>query len=184
MSAYITTGSPGSDTNNSQLIWKQSANLPDPDLLRHLYEVTFLIHASTPGFILLSQGRCLFRLSSPCRPAFTSIHVPFVSTSLPSLLCDIPLTHVFYSGLSLPQTHPRHPRAAVLHAICAVASVYSPAVSNPRLHGTRGKATSWPLSCTSGFLTVAIVFRRDFCNEAKRERFAFHLRGGASEVCG
>lgn len=52
MSAYITTGSPGSDTANTQLVWKQSANLPDPDLLKHLYDVVFLVHASTHGLIL------------------------------------------------------------------------------------------------------------------------------------
>jgi len=158
MSAYITTGSPGSETNNSQLVWKQSANLPDPDLLKHLYEATLLTHASTPGFTLLFQGRCLFRLSSPCGSTFTPVHVPSVS-SLPPLLCNVPLTHAFYSNLSLPQSHPKHPRAALLHAICAVASVYTPTVSNPHLHGTRGKAKRWPLSCASGFLTVAIVFR-------------------------
>ena len=55
MTAYITTGSPGPDTNNSQLIWKQSANLPDPDLLKHLYDTAFpaqrhaCIHISIAG---------------------------------------------------------------------------------------------------------------------------------------
>jgi hypothetical protein len=48
MSAYIRTGSPGADAVNSQLIWKQSANLPDPDLLKHLYAVAFLARESTP----------------------------------------------------------------------------------------------------------------------------------------
>ncbi|KAF9650040.1 hypothetical protein BDM02DRAFT_1526203 [Thelephora ganbajun] len=98
MSAYITTGSPGADTNNSQLIWKQSANLPDPDLLKHLVEVFFACHPHA--------NRLLHRST-------------------------------FLFNLSLPQTHPSYPRAALLHAICAVASVFTPAVSNPRLYGTR-----------------------------------------------
>ena len=54
MTAYITTGSPASDTTSSQLVWKQSANLPDPDLLKHMYGTTFLTHARTPGFTLSS----------------------------------------------------------------------------------------------------------------------------------
>ena len=94
MSAYITTGSPGSDTNNSQLVWKQSANLPDPDLLKHLCEVTFLTHASTSEFTLIFQGRCLLRVSSSCKPAVTSAHIPFVGTPFSSLLCGVPLTHM------------------------------------------------------------------------------------------
>ena len=52
MSAYITTGSPGSDTANSQLVWKQSANLPDPDLLKHLYDISFFAYTRAPAFTL------------------------------------------------------------------------------------------------------------------------------------
>jgi len=54
MNAYITTGSPASDSTGSQLVWKQSANLPDPDLLKHMYGATFLTRAGTPGFTLPS----------------------------------------------------------------------------------------------------------------------------------
>lgn len=54
MAAYITTGSPGVDTNNSQLVWKQSANLPDPDLLKHLYEVAFLPYRCTWIYIVFA----------------------------------------------------------------------------------------------------------------------------------
>ncbi|KAF9787339.1 hypothetical protein BJ322DRAFT_718166 [Thelephora terrestris] len=103
MAAYITTGSPGSDTNNSQLIWKQSANLPNPDLLKHLVDVFFASHPH----------------------ANRLLHRP-----------------TFLFTLSLPQTHPKYPRAALLHAICAVASAYTPAVSNPSLQGTRDEIFS------------------------------------------
>jgi hypothetical protein len=72
MAAYITTGSPGADTNNSQLIWKQSANLPDPDLLKHLYEVA-----------LLPFGR-------------TWIYVGIIELMSSSLL--IPMQTAFYTG--------------------------------------------------------------------------------------
>ena len=54
MTAYITTGSPASDTTCSQLVWKQSANLPDPDLLKHMYGAAFLTRAGAPGFTLPS----------------------------------------------------------------------------------------------------------------------------------
>lgn len=81
MSAYISTGSPGSDTSNTQLVWKQSANLPGPDLLRHLYGVTFSTHASIPELTLSIQSRSLLCLSSPCKPAFTPDRVPLVSVS-------------------------------------------------------------------------------------------------------
>lgn len=80
MSAYITTGSPGSDTTNSQLIWKQSANLPDSDLLKHLYGVMFLTHTGVSEFTLLFQRRGVLRLSSPCKSTSAPAHVPFVST--------------------------------------------------------------------------------------------------------
>lgn len=98
MAAYITTGSPGADTNNSQLVWKQSANLPDPDLLKHLVDIFFACHPH----------------------ANRLLHRP-----------------TFLFTLSLPQTHPKYPRAALLHAICAVASAYTPVVSNPSLQGTQ-----------------------------------------------
>lgn len=161
MSAYITTGSPGSETNNSQLIWKQSANLPDPHLLKHLYEAMFLAYASTTAFTLLSQDRRLLRLSSSRKPASTTVYVPLVS--MPFLFtCDVLLIHTFYSNLSLPQSHPKHPRAAVLHAICAVASAYTPAVSNPHLHGTQGKAINWPLRYVSGFFDHCICVQMRF----------------------
>ena len=141
MTAYIATGSPASDTTSSQLIWKQSANLPDPELLQHMYGAIFLAHASNPEFTLSSQGRDILHLSSPCEPAFTSIYVPFVSASL-LLFGGTPLIRQIYSNLSLPQTHPKYPRAAVLHAICAVATIYTPTVSTPRLYGARGEAGS------------------------------------------
>lgn len=98
MSAYISTGSPRSDSSNSQLIWKQSANLPDPDLLRHLYEVTFLTHASMPEFTLSFQSRRLLRLPSPRNPALTPARVPFVSVSsfLPAS------QHFVYSSIPQP----------------------------------------------------------------------------------
>ena len=157
MSAYITTGSPGADINNSQLIWKQSANLPGPDLLKHLYGIAFP-YACTPGFTQLSQGGGLLRLSSPRKQAFTPIHVPSVGVLL-SLHYDVSLIHGICSKLSLPHSHPKYPRAAVLHAICAVASVYTPVVSNPHLYGTRGNARSRPPNYATGFLTVGFASR-------------------------
>ena len=159
MSAYISTGSPGSDsTTNSQLVWKQSANLPDPDLLKHLCEITLPPHTSAPELTFLSQGRGLLRLPSPRKSAFTPIHIPFVGAFF-SLHGEVKLIHAVYSNFSLPQTHPKYPRAALLHAICAVSSAYSPAVSNPHLYGTQGNAKGRPLSCASGFLTIGFVFR-------------------------
>ena len=72
-----------------------------------------------------------------------------------SLVYSSWLIDAINSTLSLPQTHPKHPRAALLHAICAVASAFTPAVTNPSLHGTRGKTKHWLLSRVSGFLTIA-----------------------------
>ena len=57
MTAYIATGSPGMDTANSQLIWKQSVNLPDPDLLKHLYEVAFLTLGCTLVYVIVTASR-------------------------------------------------------------------------------------------------------------------------------
>lgn len=120
-------------------------------------------------------------MSSSCTPAFTPDHIPFVST-FSFLLGEAPLIHGICSNFSLPQTHPKHPRAALLHAICAVASVYTPAVSNPQLYGTRGN-TSRLLSRASCFLIIGFVFRRNVYSKAKRGRSTFHFRRRAGEIC-
>ena len=150
MAAYITTGSPGADTNNSQLVWKQSANLPDPDLLKHLYEVVFFPHRSTWIYIVIA-GLTSSLLVIPMQTGFCTDQHSFCEQ--PFFLRDSWLTNVTNSTLSLPQTHPKYPRAALLHAICAVASAFTPAVSNPNLHGTRGNKKHWLPSCASHFLT-------------------------------
>lgn len=72
-----------------------------------------------------------------------------------SLLRDPWLIDVINSSLSLPQTHPKYPRAALLHAMCAVASTFTPAVSNPSLRGTRGNTKHRPLGFPYCFLTTA-----------------------------
>ena len=80
---------------------------------------------------------------------------------------EVSSTHVIYSNFSLPQTHPKYPRAALLHAICAVASVYTPAVSNPHLYGTQGNTRSRPLSSASGSLTIGFLLDETFAIKRK-----------------
>ncbi|KAJ3547585.1 hypothetical protein NMY22_g1586 [Coprinellus aureogranulatus] len=70
------------------------AQLPSPDLLKHLIEVFFIFHPH----------------------ASRLFHVPS-----------------FMSSISLPPTHPRFPAIPILHAICAVGSLYTAAVTSPPL---------------------------------------------------
>lgn len=153
MASYITTGSPGAETNNSQLVWKQSANLPDPDLLKHLYEAPLLLNWCTRIYVVIT-GLTSSLLVIPMQTGFyTDQHFCCEQSSLPR---DFRLINIVVnSTLSLPQTHPKFPRAALLHAICALASTFSPAVSNPSLHGTRGNSEYWLPGCSSSFLINA-----------------------------
>ncbi|RDB28416.1 hypothetical protein Hypma_015426 [Hypsizygus marmoreus] len=77
------------------MIWPNwPANLPEPQLLRHLVEVFFVFHPH----------------------ANRLLHAPS-----------------FMQTLTLPPIHPKFPSTPVLHAICAIGSLYTAAVTSPPL---------------------------------------------------
>jgi len=104
-----------------EMMWTtRPSSLPGPELLRHLYVelcVTVLGH------------QCPFYRVD----VFFKFHPHagrlFHATS-------------FINSLSLPPTHPRFPSIPVLHAICAIGSFYTAAVTSPPLpdfnHGSPG----------------------------------------------
>jgi hypothetical protein len=102
---------PTSSPPGLAMIWtSRPSSLPGPELLRHLY-----VHYSYPP-----ASHCtIYRVD-----VFFKFHPHagrlFHATS-------------FMSSLSLPPTHPRFPSIPVLHAICAIGSFYTAAVTSPPL---------------------------------------------------
>ena len=96
-----------------EIIWTTlPSSLPGPELLQHLYVVHY--HSQSPA------PQCtIYRVD-----VFFKFHPHagrlFHATS-------------FMSSLLLPPTHPRFPSIPVLHAICAIGSFYTAAVTSPPL---------------------------------------------------
>lgn len=95
------------------ILTTRPSSLPSPELLRHLYVelcVTFLA-ANTQCTI--DRVDVFFKFHPHAGRLFHAAS--------------------FMNSLSLPSTHPRFPSIPVLHAICAIGSFYTAAVTSPPL---------------------------------------------------
>ena len=119
--------SPGLD-----LIWPHwPTGLPSPELLRHLF-VTSSLFLWT---LLTARG---YRVD-----VFFTFH-PHANR----------LFHAstFLNSVALPPTHPKFPPTPLLHAICAIGSLYTAAVTSPPLPDLNEMA---PGNCSSCILSIA-----------------------------
>jgi hypothetical protein len=87
------------------------SELPPPDVLKHL------LVASMVFFELLSNSYFVYR-----------VEVFFLFHTHAARLFH---TGTFMACLALPPAHPKFPATPVLHAICALGSLYTAAVTSP-----------------------------------------------------
>lgn len=98
-----------------EMVWTaRPSSLPSPELLQHLYVVCFRSQtASTHWQCTICRVEVFFKFHPHAGRLFHA-------TS-------------FMTSLSLPPVHPRFPSIPVLHAICAIGSFYTSAVTSPPL---------------------------------------------------
>lgn len=132
-------------STNLDLVWPNwPQDIPPPDLLRHLYALTFFYR------ILLSLTTC------------GSVDVFFVFHPHANRLFHLP---TFMHTLDLPPSHPKFPSTPVLHAICAIGSLYTAAVTSPPLPNFDEVPPGWFLYILSS-LQLIQTDRRNFFGKA------------------
>ena len=105
-------GENGINSFRSDVMWPNwPTSLPNPELMRHWY--AFFFFFGRPFVLTLTRVDVFFTFHPHAGRLF---HTPS-----------------FMNSLSLPPTHPKFPSLPVLHAICAIGSLYTAAVTSPPL---------------------------------------------------
>lgn len=100
---------------------------------------------------------------------------------------DMSIQLMIPSNLSLPFTHPRFPSVAVLHAICALSSNYTNAVTSPPTPNLNGVSPGESISATSHFaswpvFSDEIFSMADRVKELRPDSFAERQANHAKEL--